>query len=325
MPQPRPRRQNKQRSTRSSKRSRRSRTGIGSMDIVSVRKDFEIFPSSKTGVGSSAWLDALKFFAVIVAKIILAVTTLTADTVTYPLAMVQVIYISAEDLLSRHKFCYTDSGTKRKILPFDEAKVVSIKATLSCTAKTMDKCGRMMLAILPVTETEAVSVLKDPSQVVVPSDFLGPSLTDQKFKCAVGSASRSISTSFRPTGYNASYYRIGDPAPGNSKTIPLGGQPVFKVFIGYQNLSTNGTLDETYSPENASFNLSLSGRILTKGASPVAIREVPIWSRTDQVRLICNDQTYDVSWDCVEDDKLTAAIDDQSQIIAQQLHDYVME
>lgn len=267
-----------------SKRSRRSvPASLPSLGVMSLRllRNMTAYPKTiSSGKPASNWLDKLSAFGAFALKMFLAAISYDSlGATSYPTGSIQCFCIGVEDLLwssairESVRFKWDNVDFDKPCIDYRQGRLRRLTVRVTPSSELAKRGGRLTLALVPVTLTEAVA-LGDKSYNLESISF---EYLMQMPGAVTVPASRPVSKTWtpKPADYGFGFKTIGQmTAPSKEKPSVNGGDPVCFVYLGYQDMaSSNAEIKELYSPEVASFNVDLSGEVALREFGRSYIRE----------------------------------------------------
>lgn len=251
---PRPKR-SRRRMPRPSQTLSNPRSGLRNVHAV---RGFNFFPAQidkTTGEIKTTWLDNLAKFGAVAMKLFGILTakahqnSLTAGVVVT--SSVQSFLLGAEDLLYSHPLATLDS-VQRLHVGYTTARIKSFRIVISMMGAIGERAGRIAALLIPLTREQALEFqdYNTASTSYVVSESTSFEELTYMPGAKVGPASKGLSLSFIPnSAYTRSSIEIGSFVTNSD---PIGGLPIVKLVVGYQDLASNDSNPETmYSLKEA--------------------------------------------------------------------------
>lgn len=261
--------------------------GVGSLRLI---RNFTFYPKQLASDKpvDNFWLDKLLAYGAIAMKIFLAAVAYTRSVgaTLAPYASVQCIAIGAEDLLwssaikeVRRVDVFDDQGKTFTLscpcVDYRQARLRQMTVRFTPSSDLAKRGGRVCIAIVPLSLAEAEKLVAGTSSVQQ-VDF---SLLLQMPGATVAPASRVVSKSWKPktSDLGHEFRECGSSVTPTFKVqAPAGGLPICLVYLGYQDMAGSKP-DPTvlYSPEEATFNIDISGAVDLREYGTSYIRRNP--------------------------------------------------
>lgn len=292
----RSRRRRKAGSSRVGSSNPRTRIPSAGLKKLSVMRNFSLYPKQWKQIDSTSWLDKMIRYGSIAMKVFTTLI-LSEDGVgaTWQITgVVETILLGPEDLVWSSPlredgligaFPVPGVGLSAILAPtvdYQQGKFDRLVIKLTAGSELAKRAGRVSMAITPLTLEAAVAVeekkIKTPSfdqLVLMPGAVtapLGPTLT----LVYVPKAGE----------FGSSYSTLGQPdMPNKDKPDTItGGLNVLALHVGYQDFAAS-TADPSvlYAPEEALFNVDVSGAVSLKQWGTTWIRGRPMFSDSTKV------------------------------------------
>lgn len=272
-------------------RRRRVRQTLPALGLGMLRllRNFTLYPKQvASSTPATSWLDSLVKYGAIAMKLFLAAVAYTRDVgaTLAPCAAVQCIAVGPEDLLwssaikeVRKINVLDDKGAEITLscpcIDYRQARLRQLCVRVTPSSDMAKRGGRICIAIVPLTLAEAEKAVAG-TLVLTQLDF---SLLIQMPGATLAPASRPVSKIWRPKSSDLGheFRECGDSVtPTFRKQTPNGGYPVCLVYIGFQDMAgSKPDASVLYSPEEATFNVDMSGAVDLREYGTSYIRKYP--------------------------------------------------
>lgn len=260
--------------------------GVGLLRLI---RNFMFYPKQLSGdKTSTSWLDALVKYGAVAMKLFLAVVTYTegVGAVMAPYCSVQCLSIGPEDLVwssaikeVRRLTVFDKDGKTVDIvcptLDYRQARVRSMTVKVTPSSELAKRGGRICVAVVPLTLKEAEKIVDGR----IPIQQLDFSLLVQTPGAIVKPASRAITHTWRPksSDLGKEFLECGTTTtPTYAQQSPSKGLPVCMVYFGYQDMAcSKPDASQMYAPEEAMFNVDISGMVDLREYGTSYIRKAP--------------------------------------------------
>lgn len=291
----------RRRSKRRRKAGLRSRAGTSNprtrippdgLRKLNVMRNFSLYPHQWVESGSS-WLDKLIRYGSVAMKIFttLLLSDHSVGATWQIVGTVEAILIGPEDLAwssplreegtvsYSHRPGLGVSLTTAPTIDYRQGKINTLTVKVTPGSELSRRAGRVSVAIAPLTLDVAQTCATDEKKIVTPTFeqlLLMPGAVTAPFGPV-------ISQTWRPhqSDLGQQFTTLGQ-ANKPDKDKPdyiVGGVPVLAVYVGYQDMAAS-TADPSalYAPEEALFNVDISGSLHLKQWGTSWIRARPHWS-----------------------------------------------
>lgn len=270
------------------RRVRQTLPAIG-LGMLKLLRNFTFYPKQvAASTPATSWLDSLVKYGAIAMKLFLAAIAYTRDVgaTLAPCAAVQCIAVGPEDLLwssaikeVRKINVLDDKGAEITLscpcIDYRQARLRQLCVKITPSSDLAKRGGRICIAVVPLTLAEAEKAAAG-TLVLAQLDF---SLLIQMPGATLAPASRPVSKVWRPKSSDLAheFRECGESVtPTFKKQSPTGGLPVCLVYIGYQDMAgSKPDASVLYSPEEATFNVDLSGSVDLREFGTSYIRKYP--------------------------------------------------
>lgn len=260
--------------------------GVGMLRLI---RNFMFYPKQlSSSKASTSWLDALVQYGSIAMKLFLAVVSYTegVGATMAPYCAVQCLSIGPEDLVwssaikeVRRVSVFDKDGKAVDIaapaLDYRQAKLRNVTVKVTPSSELAKRGGRICVAIVPLTLKEAEKIVGK----LIPIQQLDFSLLVQMPGAIVASASKSVTHTWRPksSDLGKGFLECGTTTtPTYAEQNPSQGLPVCMVYFGYQDMAcSKPDASQMYAPEEAMFNVDISGMVDLREYGTSYIRKAP--------------------------------------------------
>lgn len=212
-------------------------------------------------------------------------------TTTVITSTAQAILVGVEDILYGTPIAELKDGFS--FVSYNQARVSHFTFAISPGAELSRRAGRYVIAVVPLTSEQALRYVNAGVK-----DRICKATENVSFEQLVAypgavtcAADKPTRISFRTTGYSGAWHEVGTftkPTKSNISTL-VGGYPLVKLLFAYQDMaSASFTPSNLYSPDEALFQLDISGSIMLREPGEKFIREGPTMVQdTSSVNVSC--------------------------------------
>lgn len=193
-----------------------------------------------------------------------------------------------------------DKGATKRLpcpcIDYRQARIRSLTVRVTPSSDMAKRGGRIVIAIVPLSLAEAISL----NQGTLPIQQLDFALLLQMPGATVSAANRTVTKTWKPktSDIGHEFREIGSVVtPTAAQPSPTGGIAVALVYLGYQDMAGSKPDPTTlYSPEEATFNVDVSGMVDLREYGTSFIRKHPkVVFSSDSVGVIHPDNLVPVS------------------------------
>lgn len=252
-------------------------------------RNFQIYPRipDASAKPTSSWLEKLSSFGTIAMKLFTFALALeddkpNADKSAAVVGSTQSILIGADDLLFSSAIMEkADVGVVVPVLDYKQGRLNRVVIRITPGAEMGRRGGRVCAAVITLLKEEIDRYRPDKTgQPWGKPDSYDFATLIQLPGAVTAPASSSLSLSWRPKPIDYGFRMLGIGAYDYDNTQPdtpvIGGDPVIKLVIGYQDYaSTKSDPTSTYLPEEAMLHVDIRGHVTLTENGRTYMRAVP--------------------------------------------------